>query len=231
MMLGIVGWELCSQTESASSVMPGVFATFWNVGACASGEICSLGRTAWQAAQTCLAYAAPASRSPSCASAACAKPSSIIEASTVTLLMRVSPRPTLPSGDSTGRAASPIGKSSLFLGVFGPKIRAPLPRQRFSLFAPPFGYRLVVAGQQHLGDGAAFPFARPRVVGIFEQALGEALLGKRAFIAGDAGQEPHAGIDQHLGRKLAARQHKVSDRDLLDGARVEHALVDALEAA
>ena len=38
------------------------------------------------------------------------------------------------------------------------------------LGAPPLGDFLVIAGQQHLGDGAALQLARPRVMRIFEQA-------------------------------------------------------------
>ena len=97
--------------------------------------------------------------------------------------------------------------------------------------APPFGDLLVIARQQHIGDGAALEVARPCVMRIFEQPGREALLGERALIAGDALDQPHAGIDQHLRGKLATRQHVIADRDLLDVARFDHALVDALEAA
>src|SRR5262245_23752998 len=34
----------------------------------------------------------------------------------------------------------------------------------------------VVAGTEHVRDGAAFPELRPRILRVFEQALGEALL-------------------------------------------------------
>ena len=62
----------------------------------------------------------------------------------------------------------------------------------------------MVAGEQHLGDRPPLPVARPRVVRIFEEAVREAFLGERHFVAGNARQEAHAGIDQHERRKLAA---------------------------
>ena len=52
--------------------------------------------------------------------------------------------------------------------------------------------------------------------GYSSSPCGEALLGARGLLAHDAGQEPHAGVDQHHGRDLAARQHVVADRDLLE---------------
>ena len=45
------------------------------------------------------------------------------------------------------------------------------------------------------------------------------------------GQQPDAGIEQRHGGDLAARQHVVADRNLLEPAALDHALVDAFEAA
>ena len=84
------------------------------------------------------------------------------------------------------------------------KIRAALLGDVLGLLAAPFGDFLMVAGKQHLGDRPALEVARPRVMRIFEEAGGEALLGKRDFVAGDARQQPHAGVDQHERGKLAA---------------------------
>ena len=53
----------------------------------------------------------------------------------------------------------------------------------------------------------------------------------RGFLAHDAGKQPHAGIEQHHGGDLAAGQHVIADRDLFEAARLDDALVDALEAA
>ena len=77
---------------------------------------------------------------------------------------------------------------------------------------------------------AALPLRRPGVVRVFQQPGAETLLlgaGRRAH---HAGQQPHAGVQQHQRRQLAAGQHVVADADLLSAARVDHALVDALVA-
>ena len=66
---------------------------------------------------------------------------------------------------------------------------------------------------------------------IFEEARSKAFLGEGAFIAGDAGKEPHAGIEHRYGGDLAAREHVVPDRDLLEAAPLDDAFVDSLEPA
>ena len=45
------------------------------------------------------------------------------------------------------------------------------------------------------------------------------------------GKQPHAGVEQRHGGDLAARQHVIADRDLLEAAGLDHPLVHALEAA
>ena len=81
------------------------------------------------------------------------------------------------------------------------------------------------------GTAPPLPLGRPGVVRVFQQPGGEALLLGAVRRAHHAGQQPHAGIQQHQRRQLAAGQHVVADADLLGAARVEHALVDALVAA
>ncbi len=68
-------------------------------------------------------------------------------------------------------------------------------------------------------------------MGVFEQALGKALLGSGGFVPHHARQQPDAGVDQCHRRDLAARQHVVADRNFLQAARIDDALVDALEPA
>ena len=96
--------------------------------------------------------------------------------------------------------------------------------------APPGGDLGVVAREEHVGNCAALPFARAGIVRIFEQPVFEALLCARRFLAHHAGNEPHAGVEQGERGDLAARQHIVADRHLDEAARLDHPLVDALEA-
>src|SRR5262245_58866172 len=62
----------------------------------------------------------------------------------------------------------------------------------------------VVAGTQHVRDRTALPELRPRILRIFEQALGEALLLPGGFLPHDAGQEPDAGVEQDESGDLPA---------------------------
>src|SRR5262245_27047013 len=112
-----------------------------------------------------------------------------------------------------------------------PKVRAALPGEPFSLGLSPGFDAGVIAAQEHIGDDAAFELLRPRIVGIFQEPLRKAFFGGRDILAHDAREEPHAGIDQAEGRDLAAGEHVVADRDFLEPARFDHALVNALEAA
>ena len=91
------------------------------------------------------------------------------------------------------------------------QIGAALLGQPLGLFAPPRGNLLVIAGEQHFGDCAAFPLARPCVMRIFQQSRGEALLVERVLIAGHTRQEPHASVDQDLGCNLAAGQNVIAN--------------------
>ena len=74
----------------------------------------------------------------------------------------------------------------------------------------------MVAGHQHLRNRSALPHLRPGVVRVLEQRLGEAFLRYRLGAAHDAGQQPHAGINQRNRRRLAARQDEIAEADLLD---------------
>src|SRR4051795_6112950 len=112
-----------------------------------------------------------------------------------------------------------------------PKVRAALLGELFGLGAAPGRDFGVVARHQHLGDGAALPKLRPRVMWVFEQAFGEALLGSRRLLAHHARQKPHAGIEQREARDLAAREDEIAERDFLEIAALDDAFVDTLEAA
>src|SRR5581483_3408351 len=119
------------------------------------------------------------------------------------------------SGFGPARGAGQIGR---------PEVGTPLAREPFRLGAAPGGHFGVIAGAQHLGDRPALEVLRPRVMRVFEQAGGEALLGGGGLLAHHPGQEAHAGIEQRQGGDLAAREDVIADGDLLDGARGDDAL-------
>src|SRR5580704_6399173 len=110
------------------------------------------------------------------------------------------------------------------------QVRPPLPRDPFRFRPPPFGDLRVVAREQHLRNRATLPYARARIVRIFEQALLEALLLARSVLAHHSGDEPHAGVEDRQRGDLAAREHVVADRDLDQPTRLDDPFVDALEA-
>jgi hypothetical protein len=89
----------------------------------------------------------------------------------------------------------------------------------------------MMAGQQYFRHIAALPYRRPRKMRVFEQPPLEALLLKTCFRAQHSGQQPHAGVDQGNGRGLAAREHKISEADLLEPARLDHPLVHPFVAS
>ncbi len=76
-----------------------------------------------------------------------------------------------------------------------------------------------------------FPDLGTRVVGVFEQVAGEALLVERGGPADHPGQQAHAGVEQRDRRRLAAGQHDVAEADLLQRARLDDPLIDPFEAA
>src|SRR4051812_1397126 len=80
-------------------------------------------------------------------------------------------------------SAAVARRSAGFAAVLPGEIGPPLPGQPLRLLAAPAGDGGVVAGEEHVRDGAPFPFPRPRVVGVFEQARLEALLGRGGVLA------------------------------------------------
>jgi hypothetical protein len=89
----------------------------------------------------------------------------------------------------------------------------------------------MIARHQRVGNRAFLPNLRARVMGVFEQPLGEAFLGERLGVADHPGKQPHAGVDQRDRRRLAARQHKIAEAHLLDPILFENPLVDPFEPA
>jgi hypothetical protein len=66
---------------------------------------------------------------------------------------------------------------------------------------------------------------------IFEKPAFEALLLSAGGRAHYPGEEPNASVEEDQSADLAAREDVVADRDRDDGAGLEQALVDPLEAA
>src|ERR1700741_4784393 len=89
----------------------------------------------------------------------------------------------------------------------------------------------MIPRSQHFRDHAPFPLSGWGVVGIFEQAAFERLLGPTGRRAHYAGKQPNASVEKHQRRRLAAREDDVADRGLLGGTRGEDPLVETLEAA
>src|SRR5687767_11189443 len=84
---------------------------------------------------------------------------------------------------------------------------------------------------QHLGDRAPFPCNRPGIMRIFKKPLVEALFLSAGGGAHYPGEQSNASIEQDHRPQFAAREHIVADADGLEVARLEDALVEALEAA
>ena len=88
-----------------------------------------------------------------------------------------------------------------------------------------------------VGAAQAFTYAQTcllytsGVLGIFEQAGGEALVLAGLGAAEHAGHQPRHGVDHHQRAQLAAGEHIVADGQFLVDAQVECALVDALVVA
>src|SRR5579872_1536914 len=132
-----------------------------------------------------------------------------------------------------------ILSSLLFVPPRGPplpQIWPPPPRDLFPLLHPPLGDLAVMARDQNLrhapfGSVGPGPGRGPGVVRVLQQSVLETLLFGRHGLAHHAGQQPHAAVQHRHGRDLATRKHEIPDRYLLERMRLNHALIDALEAA
>src|SRR5262249_52168087 len=143
----------------------------------------------------------------------------------------------------TAALLSPIPAGLLagpFAGLFGlgdaghtggPQIRAAYAGEPLGLGAAPGRDLGMIAAGENGGNRTALPHLRPGILRVLEQAPAEALLHTRVLLAHDAGEEPHAGVDEGEGRDFPTRKDVIADRNLLEAAPFDQALVDALEAA
>ena len=107
------------------------------------------------------------------------------------------PRPVAArDGAPTGRAAAPRDRLSAWRGARRGSARVPR--------------------EQHLRAPRGPPLRRPRVVRIFEQAAGEALLLQRRRAPITPGSRRTQASISAMRRRLAARQHEVAEADLLE---------------
>jgi len=106
-----------------------------------------------------------------------------------------------------------------------PEIWTPLAGRFFTHTAPPLVDLLVVARQQHLGDVEPFERPRSRVLRMLEEAVLEAFFQRALDIPQNTRGKSNARLDHDHRRRLATGENRVSDRDLLEPAGVEHPLI------
>lgn len=124
-----------------------------------------------------------------------------------------------------------------------------------SALAAPAADLIMIATGEDVRDGEAAEVCRPCVVGIVEQSAGavrgerrraslggklggeialrgaEALIGAGGFVAEDAGDEAHGGVNDDGCRELATRENVVADGEFLVAMEDVDAFVDAFVAA
>ena len=89
----------------------------------------------------------------------------------------------------------------------------------------------MITRSEPLRDAPISKNSGPRVVGILEKTLGEALLPRGLVVAEDTGNQAADRLDNHERGELASGDHVVADRDLTVTELVDNTLVDTLVAA
>ena len=100
-----------------------------------------------------------------------------------------------------------------------------------ALFPAPCIDFLVVAAQQHLRHGAAFPHLGAGVLGILQQAVPVAFFLVPLLLSQHAGLQAQHTVRHHKAGQLAAGEDVVTDGDLFIRKSIDHTLVDALIVA
>ena len=99
-------------------------------------------------------------------------------------------------------------------------------------FPPPPPDAGMVPREEHVGDGQPPELPRPRVVGVVEEAVLEAVEPDAFRFSDDARDEPGDRFEQRQRRDLPAGQDEVAERHLsVEEATLAGSLVDALVAA
>ena len=89
----------------------------------------------------------------------------------------------------------------------------------------------MVAAQQHLRHGAAFPHLGAGVLGILQQAVPVAFFLVALLLSQHAGLQAQHTVRHHKASQLAAGEDVVTDGDLFIRKSIDHTLVDALIVA
>lgn len=116
--------------------------------------------------------------------------------------------------------------------MLGQQIAATVNRSRPALFSSPGGDGGVIAAEQNIGDGVAFEFTGPGVLGELEHPISSAerIIQAALFIAEHAGQQPDDSVnDGHRGH-FASVEDKVANADLFGLEDVQHALIKSFVA-
>ena len=86
-------------------------------------------------------------------------------------------------------------------------------------------------GQENVRDRAAIPIGRFRILRMLKKTSGKRFFFHRRVIPEHAGYKTDRCVNQGLCRDLAAGQYEVTQRHFLNTECVDHALIDAFEAA
>lgn len=100
-----------------------------------------------------------------------------------------------------------------------------------ALLAAPCVDLCMVAAQQHLGHGTAFPHLGAGVLGVFQQTVPVAFLLVALLLGQYAGLQAQHAVCHHKAGQLAAGQDIITNGDLLVRKSIDDTLVNALVVA
>src|SRR5213075_989210 len=112
--------------------------------------------------------------------------------------------------------------------VARPQIGPPFARQAFVLRHSPCRNLVVIAAQQYVRYVQAAIARRPRVAGRRQQAVVVRIARRRLVIPERTREQSHHRIYHTQRRRLAARQHEITDRCFFRSKDIHHSLIDVL---